>query len=259
MSTPLLHYKDEIFLKLESFNSTGSVKDRAAAQMIAKAEKNKTLITADWGAFSLSCACVCKSMGRNLECFLPKDAEEIFTRQIKALDCKIHFCKKNPRKKALEYLMENGEKCYFLDHSTDPEAPMSYCENLAEEIWTQTDGKVSAIVSGTETCACLMGTATGLKIKNPAILSAAGIIDKDFYGNCDPLGSSEPEFYIPQLRDFLIYSSLEDACKKQEELFAERGIECGIIGGACILAAERLRKEISGEIAVIIPSRYKTF
>ena len=259
MPTPLLHYKDNIFLKLESFNPTGSVTDRAAAKMISKAEKNKTFVTADWGAFSLSCACVCKSMGRDLECFLPEDTEEVFTKQIKALDCKIHFCEENPRKNALEYMMENGEKCYFLDHTTDPEAPMSYCETLAEEIWTQTDGKVSAIVSGTETCACLMGTATGLKMKNPSIFSVAGVIDKDFYGNCDPLGNSDPEFYIPQISDFLIYSPLENACAKQEKLFAERGIECGIIGAASVLAAESLRSDISGEIVVIIPSRYKTF
>ena len=136
---------------------------------------------------------------------------------------------------------------------------MAYCETLAQEIWEQTDGSLSAIVSGTDTCTCLMGCATALKQRKPDILSVAAPISQDFYGNSDPLGPVDPEFYVPQLCDVLSYCSLQEAKEAQRELVQRTGLPCGLVGGAAYYAAKALKKESNGRIVAILPSRYDCF
>ena len=136
---------------------------------------------------------------------------------------------------------------------------MAYCETLAQEIWEQCGGILSAFVSGSDSSACLMGCSTGLKQKDPNILAVAAPISQDFYGNCDPLGSADPEFYVPQLCDLLSYCSLDDAKQAQKELFQRIGLPCGLVGGSAYHAAKALQNEIEGRIVVILPSRYDCF
>lgn len=245
--TPLLPLGgSNILLKLEGFQPTGSMKDRIIFPMLQTADKEKPLLVEDWGPFALSAAWACRSTGRELLCLLPEDGPDCFAEQIRALGVAVVHDKR-----------QIDEAVYQrLDQWMDPEHPMAYCESLAEELWQQTDGNLAAVVCGTETCGCLMGCATGLKMKNPDVLAVGAPIHRDFYGNCDPLGKADPEFYVPQLSDLLSYCSPESACEQQERLFIETGIHCGIIGGAALQAARELEKELFGPIVAILPSRY---
>ena len=261
--TPLLPLDGQLFLKSEGCNPSGSLRDRAAFSMITTDNNDqRTLLLADWGPFALSAAWIAAKTQRKLELWLPEDVSNAFTEQLVSYDIQLHRVKL-PLPELQEQIRQLADLCpeqyRLLDPSIDPEHPMAYCESLAEEIWEQRNGELSALVSGTDSCACLMGCATGLKQKNPDILAVAAPISQDFYGNCDPLGSADPEFYVPQLCDILSYCSLRDAKDAQAELFQRIGLPCGLIGGAAYHAAKSLKKEIDGRIVVILPSRYDCF
>ncbi len=261
--TPLLPIDGQLFLKMESCNPSGSLRDRAIFPMIAAEDKpQSTLLLADWGPFALSAAWASVYLKRTLEIWLPDDAVNTFTKQLEQFDLQIHRVRLPLRelREQIRQLAElRPEQYQLLDPVMNPEHPMAYCETIAPEIWEQSNGEISAIVAGTDSCACLMGCATGLKQKNPTILSVAAPISQDFYGNSDPLGASDPEFYIPQLCDLLSYCSLSDARKAQKELFRLTGLSSGLIGGAAYFAAKSLQKETDGKIIVILPSRYDCF
>ena len=263
-ATPLLSLDGgRILLKLEGFHPTGTLKDRIIFPMIQAAKaQGRTLLLADWGPFALSAAWACQSLGQKLECFFPEDAPSCFVEQIQALSVPIHWKKSSLddlRLQVTELAAADPDQYQILDPWTDPENPMAYCDSLAEELWRQSNGSLSAIVCGTETCGCLMGCATGLKIKNPDILAVASPIHNDFYGNCDPLGAADPELYVPQLCDLLSYCSPEDACQQQQCLMKQKGILCGKIGGAALHTARELEKQLDGPIVVILPSRYTCY
>lgn len=261
--TPLQPLNDRLYLKLEGCNPTGSLRDRAIFPMIKAGNKPGTiLLLADWGPFALSAAWAAAVLKRKLELWLPDDAPSCFVEQLQQYDLQLHRVKlplKELQQQIRELAALQPERYQLLEPAMDPEHPMAYCESLAEELWQQTGGEIKAVVAGTDSCACLMGCATALKQKDPDILSVAAPISRDFYGNSDPLGEADPEFYVPQLCDLLSYCSLSDAKQAQEQLFRGSGLNCGMIGGAAYCAARELHKEIEGKIAVILPSRYDCF
>lgn len=261
--TPLLSVDGQLFLKLEGCNPSGSLRDRAIFPMIAAQNNDeRTLLLADWGPFALSAAWAAAALQRKLELWLPDTVCNDFTEQLEAFDLQLHRVKLplTELQEQIRQLADLRPTHYrLLDPAMDPEHPMAYCETLACEIWEQTEGELSAIVSGTDTCACLMGCSTGLKQRDPAILSVAAPISQDFLGNCDPLGPADPEFYVPQLCDLLSYCSLNQARAAQKALFQRTGLSCGLIGGAAYHAAQALQNEIHGKIVVILPSRYDCF
>lgn len=261
--TPLLPLDGQLFLKLEGCNPSGSLRDRAVFPMIAAGDQeNRTLLLADWGPFALSAAWTAATLQRKLELWLPYDADNAFTKQLERFHVPIHRVKltlQELQKQIRELAELRPEQYQLLDPAMDPEHPMAYCETLSQEIWEQTDGTLAAIVSGTDTCACLMGCATTLKQRKPDILSVAAPISQDFYGNSDPLGPVDPEFYVPQLCDVLSYCSLQEAKEAQRELVQRTGLPCGLVGGAAYYAAKALKKESNGRIVAILPSRYDCF
>lgn len=261
--TPLQPLNNQLYLKLEGCNPTGSLRDRAVFSMIKAGYKPETtLLLADWGPFALSTAWAAAVLKRKLELWLPDDAAVCFVEQLQQYDLQLHRVKlplRELQQQIRELAALQPEQYQLLDPTMDPEHPMAYCESLAEELWHQTKGEIKAVVSGTDSCACLMGCATALKQKDPDILSVAAPISRGFYGNNDPLGPADPEFYVPQLCDLLSYCSIGEAEKAQKLLFHDSGLHCGVIGGAAYHTAKELQKEIEGEIVVILPSRYDCF
>ncbi|MBP1580926.1 MAG: PLP-dependent lyase/thiolase [Oscillospiraceae bacterium] len=261
-STPLLALpqSERIICKLEGANPSGSLKDRAVFPMIAGEDSRLPLLTADWGPFALSTAWAGKLLGRQVHCLLPEDAPAVFVEKIHALGAQIHMERGSLQE--LRQRAARAEDVQLLDSSCDPEYAMAFCEGLAEELWSQCSGSIAALVCGTESCGCLMGCATGLKMKNPDIWAVAAPLSQDRYGSCDPLGTTDPEFYVPQLCDLLSYCSLQQARQQQKWFREQSGISCGIIGGAALQAAKDLEKELppdKGSIVVILPSCYDCY
>ncbi len=246
-ATPLLAVPNSnIFLKLESCNPTGSIRDRAIFPLLSKAPKtDQPLLIRDWGPFALSTAWAAKLLQRELTVVLPTDSPSIFRELLQGYPCCMG-----------EDAVYDLDHYQLVDPSMDPEHPMAYCEGLAEELWYQFNGKIGAIICGTDTCATLMGCSTGLKRRDPNILSVGAPIAKEFYGNHNPLGTADPEFYVQQLCDQLSYISPEAAQQAQNWLKRHLNIPCGIVGGAAFAAAQTLERECDRAIVVILPSRF---
>ncbi len=254
-ATPLLKLPGHrILLKLEGCNPTGSLRDRAIFPML-KGKSGKLLLT-DWGPFALSAAWAAKLLENELEIWLPEHSPKLFLKKLADYPCTVRQFPLPLRELQAKITEAEGT---LLDPWNDPEHPMAYCESLAEELWLQSRGDLSAVVCGTDSCACLMGCSTGLKMKNPQIKAVAAPMSVDFCGNHDPLGDWDPEFYVPQLCDILSYCSLQEAQKAKEWLRETYRISCGIIGGGVLHAALKLEKELSGNIAVILPSRWDCY
>ncbi len=249
--TPLLDLGGGLYAKYEGVQPTGSVKDRAVLPMMAQFPKEKEFLLADWGAFALAAANAAKIMGRKLHCFLPEDAPGVFTEQLP--DAKRGGTLSDLRI-MVRKMAEKEPKYALLEPELDPEHPMAYCESLAEELWQQCED-MTAFVSSVESCAAFMGTVTGLKQKNPNLLAVAAAISQDFYGNADPLGAEDPEFFVPQLCDRIFYCSMEEAEKTRLWFMEKTGLPCGIVGGTALHAARQLLCE-QEKIIVLIPSRY---
>lgn len=250
--TALLDLGGGLFAKYEGAQPTGSVKDRVVLPMMAQFPKEKELLLADWGAFALSATRAAKLTGRTLHCFLPEDAPAEFAEQLSS--AQVGGSLPELRQRLAKMVEMEPRRYALLDPALDPEHPMAYCESLAEELWQQCP-QMSALVCGTETCACLMGCITGLKQKNPEILSVAAPISRNFYGNADPLGQADPEFFVPQLCDRIFYCSMEEAKQAQAWFMEKTGLPCGLVGGAALHGARQLLAE-QEKILALIPSRY---
>ncbi len=254
-ATPLLTLPGHrILLKLEGCNPTGSLRDRAIFTMIGK--KTGKFLLADWGPFALSAVWAAKLLKKELELWMPEHTPKPFLKKLADYPCTIRQFSLPLAELQKKITKAEGT---LLDPWNDPEHPMAYCESLAEEMWQQSDGDLAAVVCGTDSCACLMGCSTGLKIKNPQVKAIAAPISVDFCGNHDPLGEADPEFYVPQLCDLLSYCSLQQAQKAREWLWERTHISCGIIGGAALHAALTLENKLEGNIAVVLPSRWDCY
>lgn len=255
MVTALLDLGGGLFAKYEGEQPTGSVKDRAILSMMAQFPAEKELLLADWGAFALSAVQAAKQTGRKLRCYLPADAPAEFAEQLPCAEKGSTLGEL--RQMLADMAAKEPQRYALLEPNLDPEHPMAYCEGLAQELWQQCED-MSAFVCPTASCATLMGTVTGLKQKNPNILAVAAPISEDFYGNADPLGDSDPEFFVPQLCDRIFYCSKEEAQKAQAWFREKTGLPCGLGGGAAIHAGRQLLHE-QKKIVALIPSRYSCY
>lgn len=134
---------------------------------------------------------------------------------------------------------------------------MAYAEGMAQELWEETNGEITAIISPVETCGCLMGCSTGLKIHNPLIRAVGAFVeDVPLYGMIDPHGKEDPDLFVPQITDQILSCTVSQAKTQQEKLWADEGILCGIAGGAALHAASKIECENEENIVVILPSSY---
>jgi len=253
--TPLLDLGGGLFAKYEGAQPTGSVKDRAVLPMMKQFSKEREFLLADWGAFALSAVWAAEMTGHKLRCYLPVDAAKEFAELLP--HATVEGTLPELRQAVKEMAEKEPQRFALLEPTLDPEHPMAYCEDLAEELWRQCND-ITAFVSSVESCAALMGTVTGLKQKNPNILAVATPISQDFYGNADPLGNADPEFFVSQLCDRIFYCSMEDAKKGQLWFTEKTGLPCGICGGAALYGAKQLLGE-QEKIIVLIPSRYSCY
>lgn len=255
MWTPLLDLGGGLFAKYEGAQPTGTLKDRAVLPMMEQFSMEKELLLDDWGAFALSAMKAAECQGRKLLCYLPADAPQEFTEQLPS--AQVCGTLEQLRFMLKEMTAREPQRYALLEPELDPEHPMAYCENLAEELLRQC-ADMTAFVSSVESCASFMGTVTGLKQKIPDILAVAAPISQDFYGNADPLGKSDPEFYVPQLCDRIFYCSVAEAKQAKDWFMEKTKLPCGLCGGAALHAAKQLLSE-QEKVVALIPSRYSCY
>ncbi len=174
----------QIFAKLEWQQLGGSVKARAAFNIIKQAILNgqlteeKELLDATSGNTGIAYASIGAALGINITLCLPENASEQRKRILESLGVNIVYTSKfegtdGAQLKAKELYKENPDLYYYADQYANDHNWQAHVTTTAPEIWNATNGKVTHFVAGLGTTGTLMGTTRGLKQFNKNITAVA--------------------------------------------------------------------------------------
>ena len=258
-----------VLAKLEGFNPTGSIKDRIALKMIEQAEadgvltKDKIIIEATSGNTGIALAMIGKVKGYKVNIVMSSAVSVERQKIIKAFGGEIILT--DPERgtdgaiiKTKEILEQNSGKYYNPNQFSNENNKLTHYITTAEEIWIQTEGKVTHFVSSLGTSGTLMGVGMGLKEKNPdiKIVEAQPVVGHYIQGLKSMEEAIVPEIYNPAQIDISILIESEEAFEMARRIVAEEGIFVGMSSGAAMLAALEVAKDLdSGVIVVILPDR----
>ena len=259
----------EIYAKLEGFNPTGSIKDRIALKMIEQAEadavltKDKTIIEATSGNTGIALAMIGRAKGYRV-CIVMSEAVSIERQKmIKAFGGEIILTDAEKGTdgaivRTKELLAQYPGKYYNPDQYSNETNKLTHYYTTAEEIWNQTDGKLTHFVSAIGTSGTIMGVGVRLKQKNPSIKIVEAHPIKGHY--IQGLKSMEeaivPEIYDRRRIDVSIKVETEAAFEMSRRIVAEEAIFVGMSSGAAMIAALEVAKSIeSGTVVVMFPDR----
>lgn len=239
--------KSTILAKAEFSNPGGSVKDRPARKMILSAidsgelSKGQLILDSSSGNTGIAYAMIGAALGYRVELCVPENA------RAKARICEAfgaHIVYTDPLEgsdgaivKAQNMRDADPDRYFMPDQYNNPNNWKAHYETTAEEIWSQTDGKITHFVAGIGTSGTLVGTGRRLKELNPKIK----VIAVEPFGALHGLeglkhmaSSIVPKIYDPSVHDEKINVHTEDAYEMTCRLAREEGILAGFSSGAAL-------------------------
>ncbi|MHB1907898.1 MAG: PLP-dependent cysteine synthase family protein [Nitrososphaerales archaeon] len=252
-NTPLVkldRISKNLFGKCEYLNPTGSVKDRAAANMLKKAEesgkiKGKEVLDSSSGNTGISLASFGASMGYKVTIVIPSSASIERQKLLKLYGASIVYS--DPMEGsdgaiivAKKLASENPEKYFYIDQYSNDANWEAHYFGTAEEIWRQTKGKITHFVAGVGTGGTIMGTGKRLRELNSKIKIIAVEPDSPFHGleGLKHIESSiKPRIFDPNFPDETIFIKTEDAQSMVKRLSRDQGVFVGTSSGATVEAA----------------------
>jgi len=252
-----------ILLKLEGNNPAGSVKDRPALSMIAHAEQRGTirpgdsLIEATSGNTGIALAMAAAIKGYRMVLVMPEHMSVERRDIMRAYGAEIVL---TPKEGSMEAAIDMARKLesegegIILDQFANPDNPLSHIEGTGPEIWRDTSGTITHLVSSMGTTGTIMGLSTFLKEKNPAI-QIVGVQPQE--GASIPGIRRWPQAYLPKIFDANRVDRVIDVAQEEAEsatraLAAREGIFAGISSGGALAAALRLSAEVENAVIVSI-------
>jgi cysteine synthase B len=255
--------KVKIFCKMEGQNPGGSVKDRAAFNMVRSAldrgilKKGDKLVEATSGNTGIALAMVAKVLGLEMTLIMPDNSTKERVLSMEAYGAKVIL---TPAAKTIEYSrilaeqMRDEEGYFMLDQFGNSDNYLAHYKTTGPEIWSDTEGKVTHFVSAMGTTGTIMGVSRYLKEKNPEI-QIVGTQPTD--GSSIPgIRRWSPEF-LPQIFepvrvDRIIDVSQQQATDMTRRMAKEEGILAGMSSGGALHAALELSKELDEGLIVCI-------
>ena len=187
-NTPILEIKAfelglcRLFLKLESQNPGGSIKDRIGLSMIEAAEKEgkirpgSTLIEATAGNTGLGLALAASQKGYPLILVIPDKMSNEKVLHLKALGAEIRMTRSDVEKGHPEYYQDMAERLsreipdsFYINQFNNPANPFAHETGTGPELWSQMDRRVDAISVGVGSSGTLAGLTAFFKKANPAL------------------------------------------------------------------------------------------
>jgi cysteine synthase B len=255
--------KVKIFCKLEGQNPGGSVKDRAAYNMINCAlergdiKPGDRLVEATSGNTGIALAMVANILGLKMTLIMPDNSTRERILSMEAYGAKVIL---TPAERTIEYSRELADKMaaeegyFMLDQFSNPDNYMAHYYSTGPEIWKDTQGKVTHFVSAMGTTGTIMGVSKYLKEKNSSI-QIVGTQPTD--GSQIPgIRRWTPEF-LPKIFDAsrvdrVIDVSQEAATNMTRRMAKEEGILAGMSSGGALFAALQLSDELESGVIVCI-------
>ncbi len=269
-NTPLVKLKripgdtsNVILAKLEGNNPAGSVKDRPALSMIARAEARgdikpgDTLIEATSGNTGIALAMVAAMRGYRMILVMPENQSIERRQTMRAFGAELVL---TPKAGSMELARDTAEKLrdegrgIILDQFANPDNPLAHYTGTAPEIWRDTQGKITHFVSSMGTTGTIMGCSRFFKEKNPAIqiIGAQPGEGAQIPGIRKWTDAYLPKIYNPQNVDRLENVGQQDAEEMTRRLAREEGIFCGISSGGALSVALRVSRQVQNATIVFI-------
>lgn len=257
----------KLLLKLEGNNPGGSVKDRAAYNMIFSAlergdiKKGDKLIEPTSGNTGIALAMIAQLMGINIELILPEDSTKERVQTMRAYGATVILTPASEgiigsRDYAERKVAEGGY--IMLNQFANEDNWKAHYKTTGPEIWKDTDGQITHFVSAMGTTGTIIGTSTYLKEKNNTI-QIIGAQPSD--GSQIPGIRKWPKEYLPKIFDAkkvdtVIDISEQEAREMTKRLALEEGIFAGMSSGGSVAVALKIANQLeSGVIVAIICDR----
>lgn len=256
-----------LLFKLEGHNPGGSVKDRAALNMIQSGlergdfDKNSKLIEATSGNTGIALAMIAGSYGLNIELVMPENSTKERVQTMRAYGAKVTLTPSDVGiEGARDYVEDkvNNQGFVMFNQFGNDDNWKAHYKSTGPEIWRDTEGKVTHFVSAMGTTGTIMGTSTYLKEKNKDV-QIVGVQPTD--GSSIPGIRKWPLAYLPKIFDSrkvdkILEVSQDEAIAMAKRLAKEEGIFSGMSSGGATAAALRLADTLeSGVIVSIICDR----
>ncbi len=263
----------KIYAKLEYFNPAGSVKDRIAAAMIAKAEADgvlkpgSVLIEPTSGNTGIGLAAIAAAKGYRIIITMPDTMSVERRNLLKAYGAELVLTPgvngmTGAIKKA-EELAASIPNAWIPGQFVNPANPAAHRATTGPEIWADTDGKVDVFVAGIGTGGTLSGVGGYLKEQNPNVKvigiepASSPVLTKGTAGSHKIQGIGAG--FVPDTLDTKVYDEIipvtnEDAFATGREIPRTDGVLVGISSGAALWAAHQLalRPEYAGKNIVVL-------
>jgi cysteine synthase B len=257
----------KLLLKLEGNNPGGSLKDRAARNMMVSAlergdiKKGDKLIEATSGNTGIALAMIAQLLGIEIELILPEDSTKERTQTMRAYGATVIL---TPAKEGILGSRDYADKkvaeggYVMLNQFANDDNWKAHYKTTGPEIWNDTHGTVTHFVSAMGTTGTIMGTSTYLKEKNPNI-QIIGAQPSD--GSQIPGIRKWPLEYLPKIFnpakvDRIVEVSEQEARAMTKRLALEEGVFAGMSSGGSVATALKIAEEIeSGVIVAIICDR----
>jgi cysteine synthase B len=275
-NTPLLRLEKiprafpgiEILAKAEYFNPGGSVKDRAALNMILDGERSgklnhrRVILDSTSGNTGIAYAMIAANRGYRVKLCLPANAsierkrilkaygaEMVFSDGSEGSDGAIRLCRQIYR--------EDPDAYFYPDQYNNPANWKAHFEGTGMEIVQQTGGNLTHFVASMGTSGTFMGVSRRLRRDLPEVKCYSAQPSSGFHG-LEGLKHMPtaivPGFYDETLADGNLWIETEDAYAMVRRLAREEGLLVGISSGCNVLAATLLAKDLAarGESATIV-------
>ena len=252
-----------ILCKLEGNNPAGSVKDRPAVSMINEAEKRgdikpgDTLIEATSGNTGIALAMAAAIKGYKMILIMPDNMSSERKASMSAYGATLievtqEEGMEGARDMALD-MQARGEGV-VLNQFANPDNPLAHYRTTGPEIWQQTNGKITHLVSSMGTTGTIMGLSAYLKEQNPDV-QIHGLQPNE--GSAIPGIRRWPQEYLPEIFqahkvDATIDMDQQEAEDTMRALATQEGIFAGVSSGGAVAGALRLSKQVENAVIVCI-------
>ncbi|MDH1471459.1 cysteine synthase CysM [Shewanella sp. GD03713] len=249
-----------VLLKLEGNNPAGSVKDRAALNMIIQAEFRQeiapgdTLIEATSGNTGIALAMAAAIKGYKMILIMPSNSTQERKDAMLAYGAELLLVDNMEAARDLALELQAQGKGKVLDQFNNQDNANAHFQTTGPEIWQQSQGKITHFVSSMGTTGTIMGVSKYLKSRNPDV-TIVGLQPAD--GSSIPGIRRWPQEYLPGIFDAARVDAVmdieeQDAKAMARTLAREEGICAGVSSGGAVFAALEIARQNPGSVVVAI-------
>lgn len=259
--------KVTLLLKLEGDNPGGSVKDRAAFNMISEAlkrgdiQKGGTIVEATSGNTGIALAFIAKLLGLNMVLVMPENSTEERVKTMRAYGAEVILTSADAGiegSRDLAFKLRDEKGYILLNQFENDDNWKAHYKTTGPEIWRDTNGEVTHFVSAMGTTGTIMGVSTFLKEKNKniTIVGAQPADGAKIPGIRKWSPEYVPKFFDRSKVDLVIEVTEEEAKTMTQRLAKEEGVFAGMSSGGSVHTAVQLAENLeSGVIVAIICDR----